>query len=130
MKKKKKLIIAIIVLIILIAAVFFCYFKFGKKSKIKISNDGGKISIEKEPEVQIVNLKSKTRPYAVMINNLNDARRVQSGLSKAYIVYELLAEGGISRFLALFRDVEVELFGITFIEIFKLSLLMSFGTLK
>ncbi len=46
-----------------------------------------------------------------MINNLNEARRVQSGLSQSYMVYELLAEGGITRFLALFRDADVERIG-------------------
>ncbi len=41
------------------------------------------------------------RPVAVMINNHADARP-QSGLNSADIVFEALAEGGISRFLAIF----------------------------
>lgn len=39
----------------------------------------------------------------VMIENSLDARP-QSGLSEAAIVYEAIAEGGITRFLALFQD--------------------------
>lgn len=65
-----------------------------------------------EPKkVQIVNEDSKTRPYAVMINNIAEARIVQSGLPKAYMVYEIVAEGGITRYLALFKDVEVDKIG-------------------
>jgi hypothetical protein len=43
------------------------------------------------------------RAIAVMINNHPDARP-QSGLNKADIVYELLAEGDITRFLAVFQS--------------------------
>ncbi len=41
------------------------------------------------------------RPLAVMIENHTDARP-QSGLSDADVVYEAVAEGGITRFMALF----------------------------
>lgn len=43
------------------------------------------------------------RPLAVMIENHPDARP-QSGLSKANLVYEAIAEGGITRFMAVFAD--------------------------
>ncbi len=43
----------------------------------------------------------KRRPMAVMIENHKEARP-QSGLSKADIVYETIAEGGITRFMAIF----------------------------
>lgn len=42
------------------------------------------------------------RPLAVMVDNLA-AARPQSGLDKADMVYEVLAEGGITRFFALFQ---------------------------
>lgn len=42
---------------------------------------------------------------AVMIENSLDARP-QSGLDQAGIVYEAIAEGGITRFLALYQDTE------------------------
>lgn len=44
---------------------------------------------------------NERRPMGVMIENHLDSRP-QSGLSKADIVYEVVAEGGITRFLALF----------------------------
>lgn len=47
--------------------------------------------------------KTDGRAIAVMINNHPKARP-QSGLNKADIVYELLAEGDITRFLAIFQS--------------------------
>jgi len=47
-----------------------------------------------------------TRPVTgVMIENSLDARP-QSGLSQASVVFEAIAEGGITRFLALFQDTQ------------------------
>lgn len=46
---------------------------------------------------------SEQRPVAVMVNNYYLARP-QSGLSNADVVYELLAEGDITRFLAIFQS--------------------------
>lgn len=44
------------------------------------------------------------RPVAVMINNLKQAQGVQSSLADADIIFESLAEGGISRLMAVFND--------------------------
>ncbi|WP_307847776.1 DUF3048 domain-containing protein [Metabacillus bambusae] len=43
------------------------------------------------------------RPIAVMINN-HPSARPQSGLHKADVVYEVLSEGSITRFLAIFQS--------------------------
>lgn len=48
---------------------------------------------------------SANRPYCVMINNHPEARP-SVGLSKASIIYEALAEGGITRMMAVFNDVD------------------------
>ena len=46
------------------------------------------------------------RPVAVMINNLYPtAQSVQTGLNQADIVYEAYAEGGVTRLLAVFKDI-------------------------
>jgi hypothetical protein len=44
---------------------------------------------------------SKERPLAVMIENHSEARP-QSGLSRADVVYEAVAEGGVTRFMGVF----------------------------
>src|SRR3990167_11294543 len=43
----------------------------------------------------------KRRPLGIMVENSTEARP-QSGLSSADIVYEAVAEGGITRFLAIY----------------------------
>lgn len=52
------------------------------------------------------------RPVAVMINNMSVAQKVQTGLNQADIVYETEVEGGITRLLAIFKDIsKVQQFG-------------------
>jgi hypothetical protein len=50
------------------------------------------------------------RPIMVMINNAPQARP-QSGLDKADIVYEVLAEGEMTRFLAIYQSQKPEVIG-------------------
>lgn len=57
-------------------------------------------------KVDIVDVDSKTRPFAVSINNTPVAVQVQTGLNNAFIVYEIPTEGYTSRMLALFKDKE------------------------
>ncbi len=45
------------------------------------------------------------RPAAIMVNNISSSLP-QWGISQADIIYEMLAEGRITRFLALFQDYE------------------------
>lgn len=54
-----------------------------------------------------VNLRSVT---AVMIENSPDARP-QSGLDQAGVVFEALAEGGVTRFMALYQDTQPSYIG-------------------
>ncbi|HPJ21825.1 MAG TPA: DUF3048 C-terminal domain-containing protein [Clostridia bacterium] len=51
------------------------------------------------------------RPWAVSIDNQGEKPFPQGGLSKAQIVYEIPVEGGVTRYLALFWNVEVDLIG-------------------
>lgn len=56
----------------------------------------GKFLTKQEKDIWV-----KRRPLAVMIEN-HEESRPQSGLSNADIVYEAVAEGGISRFMGVF----------------------------
>src|SRR5581483_5584584 len=53
---------------------------------------------------------NKRQVTAVMIENSLDARP-QSGLDQAGIVFEALAEGGVTRFMALFQDTQPDYIG-------------------
>lgn len=54
---------------------------------------------------------SNSRPIAVMIDNDNDDARPQAGLDEAYLVYEMVVEGGATRYMALFKDSEIDKIG-------------------
>lgn len=80
-------------------------------------NKKEEIKKEKVPEIKetkkinIINENSNSRAYAVVINNINVARKMQTGLQDAQVVYEVLAEGGITRFIAIYKDKDTEKIG-------------------
>lgn len=55
-------------------------------------------------------VKIENRPIMVMVNNHPKARP-QSGLDKADIVYEILAEGEVTRFVAIYQSQKPEVIG-------------------
>ena len=111
-KSKKKLIIIIaICAIVVLAGSIACVAVFGgkgKKSEPKKTEQKPEVV---ESKIKIVDVNSKSRPFAVMINNISVARPLQSGLQDAYIIYEMIVEGGITRYLALFLDQNTERIG-------------------
>lgn len=104
-KNGTKILIILLVLIILVAGVILGIKVFKKDTTPQAVNKEGKEQ-EQQTEVkklQIVDEESKSRPYAVMINN-NHSAWPQCGIQDAYIVYEIIAEGGITRMMALYKD--------------------------
>lgn len=100
---KKKIPMILFVLIIIAGAIFYFLNFSPKKEEIKDKiNDI--IEEKPKPTLKIVDESSYTRPIAVMINNHNQARPYHSGLQDAYIVYEAIVEGGITRIMAVFKD--------------------------
>ncbi len=56
-------------------------------------------------------MQTDERPVAVMIDNDVAASRPQMGLESAYMIYEIVVEGGATRFMALFKDHTLEKVG-------------------
>lgn len=56
-----------------------------------------------EKKVQIVDLTSNKRPYAIMINNIHQAWPLD-GLQNSFLNYEIIVEGGITRIMALIME--------------------------
>jgi len=110
-RSKKQKVIETIVFLLIIALVGggFVYKNFIGREIIELPKKEEKKP--EEPKLQIIDLDSKSRPFAVMINNVGVSRPLQSGLQDAYIVYEMIVEGGITRKLALFLDTETERIG-------------------
>lgn len=107
--KSQKLVFIILEVVALLAVIGgTVYFLLPEKEEPKTD----KIIEKEEPKtVSIVDVNSKSRPFAVMINNISTARPLQSGLQDAYIMYEIIVEGGITRYLALFLDTNTERIG-------------------
>lgn len=99
---KKRLVVLFLVVLLLVSG---C----GKKEEKIDSNKDKNNDTQVEPKVEekkltIIDEDSKSRPYAIIVNNLPSAMKVQAGLDQAYIIYEFPIEGGYSRSLALFKD--------------------------
>ena len=111
--QKKVFIIAESLIIVIIIGLLGMFLLGGSKDKPEDKEQVNKPTQEKEEveNLKIVDINSKSRPYAVMINNISTARPLQSGLQDAYIIYELIVEGGITRYLALFLDQDTERIG-------------------
>jgi hypothetical protein len=113
MTKKKIFILAFMLMMVLSA----CSHKTSQQ-KVE-SPDSGEVSgnvKESEPKYQFpltgleTKKQSQDRSVAVMINNYPIARP-QSGLAEADVVYEVLAEGDITRFLAIYQSEKPEKIG-------------------
>lgn len=109
-KIKKEYLLIIIVLVVVALLGTLIYLTTSKKNKNNSENDNSPTTTTVK-KLNIVNEESKSRPYAIMINNVEGARKLQSGLQDAYMVYELMVEGGITRYLALFLDQTTERIG-------------------
>ena len=98
-RKKNKKKVWFVLLVILVLVGFGVYYWFNKEDVHDFVSD--KVKVEKK--LKIVDEDSKSRPIAVMINN-NHVAWPHAGLQDAYITYEILAEGGITRLMAIFKD--------------------------
>lgn len=105
--KKKNLILTVVAVVVLVlgGVLIYSYNNQGNSDTTKpnvIKRAIEKIT-EKEKTVKVIDVNSNTRPFAVMINNVDAVWGYQSGLNEAYLVYEMLAEGGIPREMAVFQ---------------------------
>lgn len=117
-KKKYKIIFMLLLLIVGVGIYFVASGKmsslFGKaKDKVQDIIDDSNLDTDKEEEkkLKIIDPNSNTRPIAVMINNHDKARPYHSGLQDAYLVYEIIAEGGYTRYMAVYKDKDVSKIG-------------------
>jgi len=106
--KSKKIVIIVFILLITAAGIltYMYYERFLKNDNLE-ENEG---VAEEEPEIEEVIEEKKLqiytgfdRPIAVMIDNEKPAWP-HSGLQDAYMIYEMIIEGGESRMVALFKN--------------------------
>lgn len=116
--KKQKIIIAIIIIMVIVGAGVGVWFWLSQRNNEEI------ITNEEEVEyiepiysrltgLEIANEKLNSSPtYCVQIpNGSTDGARPQAGLGAAAVVFEAIAETGITRFAAVFQNAEVSAIG-------------------
>lgn len=113
-KKKKILIILAIILLLALVAAAVYWFVFKPKNSNKSQTTSTVVVKKKEAPpakiispltgIEVASADIAARPITgLMIENSPEARP-QSGLTDAGVVYEAIAEGGITRFLAVFQE--------------------------
>ena len=107
-KRKKRNIILIIVIIILI--LIGIYYFLPNKSEIKIPFIDINTTKAEKKKLTTYDEDSNKRPIAVMIDN-NVGYASQVGLQDAFVTYEAIVEGGLTRIMAIFKDSNTELIG-------------------
>lgn len=113
MKLRWDRIIAVFLVFVLLIGVGIYFIFFNKDEKLN-NQDESPTEVEEpvvEKKLQILDLESNTRPIAVMINNHKTAQPYQTGLNDAYLVYEIVVEGGITRMMAVFKDKDTATIG-------------------
>ena len=111
--KKKIIIISVISGALLLILIGLFYFLLSindsnskKKDKVKIDDAS---TIEKK-SLTVYDVNSNKRPIAIMIDN-NVGNNAHVGLQDAYLTYEIIVEGGLTRIMAIFKDVNTSVIG-------------------
>lgn len=114
MKNKTVKILIIILVILILAAGGILAYKITKDKNTEQTategEDNENVLTAGVSDKKIKIFSGKDRPIAVMIDNHNQAWP-QAGLNKAYMVYEIIVEGGETRLMALFKGVNVDKIG-------------------
>ena len=107
-----KILVVILAIVIIIAAALLAI-KIVKDRNV-IQTNTGEENVNKEPEVIEIKepetFKGTERPIAVMIDN-NKKALPHAGLNDAYLVYEMIVEGGETRLMALFKGKDLSKIG-------------------
>lgn len=119
MKLKNKTVLALSIISILIAIILIVGLILTTQNKTEndrkeeqnkeenIENEEG----QEEKKITIIDENSNSRNLAIMINNIKNVWGYQSGLQEAYIVYEMIVEGGFTRLLAVYKDQNLDRIG-------------------
>ncbi len=114
-KKKKfgKVFAVLVIFLIIVGGGIFIF--SNKDTKREDSSSSSNKSEEKpkveEKKLKVVNQDSDSRNIAVMYNNISTVWGYQAGLQDAYLVYEIIVEGGYTRLMAIFKDATTERIG-------------------
>ncbi len=106
---KNKVLLVILALVIIGLAVLVGVKVFSNKETEDVS-DTEQTNVDQPEETQTKKINTwsgNSRSVAVVIDNVGDAKP-QTGLNDAAMVYEITVEGGLTRLLAVYKDVDKE----------------------
>lgn len=111
----KRVILYILTILIVIAFAVFVGYLYREKLGTTVTNEQEPNIIQTNENQEIVTkqveiFKGTDRPIAIMIDNHKSAMP-HAGLSKAYMIYEIIVEGGETRLMALFKGKDVDKIG-------------------
>ena len=113
-KKGIKILFSIVLLIIVGIGAFLGWKYMNGKKTIEVNTNVTNEATEglpvEEPEKEIKIFSGVDRPIACMIDNHSDAWP-QFSINKAYLVYEIIVEGGETRLMALFKGSDADKVG-------------------
>ncbi|MBR2588944.1 DUF3048 domain-containing protein [Candidatus Saccharibacteria bacterium] len=120
-KKRKKIIITVIIIVVLLligggVAAYFLFFYHNEPKEEVV------VEVAPEPEkpkyysnltgLEIANESLNNSPtFCIQVPNGMDGARPQTGLNEAAIVFEAIAEAGITRFAAIFQNPDTSVIG-------------------
>ena len=116
MRKKKKsgtrVLITFLIILIIVAGAYLAWkiVNDKKEAGVESFNEEAQEQGQVVEENKVKIYSGKDRPIAVMIDNHNLAWP-QAGLNDAYMVYEIVVEGGETRLMALFKGKDIEKIG-------------------
>ena len=113
MSSKGTRILIIVLVILIIAAGGVMAYKIVKdkeKPTEELANTEENVLTAEVEEKEVQIFKGNDRPIAVMIDNHSGAWP-QAGLNQAYMVYEIIVEGGETRLMALFKGQNIDKIG-------------------
>ena len=116
MKNKGTIILISILAVLIIVAGGLLIYKIATQERPATGDDTVDIGTVTEDDALVVSKKSvkiyqgTDRPIAVMIDNHSGAWP-QANLNKAYMVYEIIVEGGETRLMALFKGQDLDKIG-------------------
>ena len=110
--KKQRTVFVVILVAVIAAAAFLTYwYGFAQRGEIEEppppeEEPTGPLTRSPLTGIEMPPATAEQTPMAIVIENLTTVRP-QSGMSRADVVYEFLAEGGITRFLVIFASNDV-----------------------
>ena len=105
MKNKGLIVILIVVVIILGVLIGAKFVGKGEKTNANPDEQQNAMPEEDTKNTGIKTWSGNSRSIAIMIDNVGEAKP-QAGLNEAAIVYEITVEGGLTRLLAVYKDIK------------------------